>query len=410
MEFFSRIGDFFTQGLRRVFGYQQTSPHIDANTAEPVTFDSAMQISTVWACVKLLSETISSLPLTIYKVNENGRKKDKNHPLTLLFDRKPNRYQTKVEFFETVILNLVTSGNAYCYIERLGDRIVSIMPLMSAQMEVELLRNGSIVYKYTQGEEISIFAESSIWHIKLLGNGITGLSPLAYQRKTLGIAQASETAVTNILKNGGRRSGVLKLDKWVTQEQRNILKESYKNLAEGGERLMILEGGADFDPIALSPQDIELLESRKFQIGEICKWYGIPSIMINDTSSSTVWGSGIEQIVQGFYKLSLRPLMEKIEASIICNLMTANEGSSREVEFDFEALTRSDMKSRYESYRIGIYGGFLTPNEVRLQEGKEPKVGGDELFMQGANMAIEDIVNQPLREGLGTNGNQNTTN
>jgi len=393
MDFFAKIGSWFSSGLRRMVGMQYNAPAMNGETAEPVNFDSAMQITTVWACVKLLAETVSSLPLTIYKVTENGRKVDENHPLSLLFSRKPNRYQTRVEFFESVILNLVTSGNGFCLIDRLGDRITSLMPLMSAQMEVELLRNGSIVYKYTSGEETTIYPESRIWHLKLMGNGIVGMSPLDYQRKSLGIAQATESAVTKVFKNGGKRSGVFKIDKWVTPDQRQILRESYNTLVEGDERLLILEGGTTFDPISLSPQDIELLESRKFQIGELCRAFGVPSIMINDTSSSTVWGSGISQIVEGFYKLTLRPLMEKIEASIMCNLMTASEASRREVVFDFNALTRSDLKTRMETYRIGVYAGVFSVNECRLQEGLSTVPYGDVLITQGANVSLEAVAN-----------------
>jgi HK97 family phage portal protein len=194
------------------------------------------------------------------------------------------------------------------------------------------------------------------------------------------------------------------MDKFLTQEQRDLVRSKFYNLSAGSEeRLMVLEGGMKFDAISLSPQDIELLASRQFQISEICRWYGVPSVMINDTSSSTVWGSGIEQIVSGFYKLTLRPLMEKIEASILINLMNPNDAQRHEVEFDFNALTRSDLKTRFDSYRVGIYGGFMTPNEARRLEGMPDEDGGDSLYMQGANMKLTDIETNPLGA---TNGNQ----
>lgn len=411
MNIFTRIGSWMQMGLRRIVGIQYAEPTAyTEQSAAPVSFDSAMQLSAVWACVKLIAETVSSLPLTIYKIDEKGRKVAKNHPLSIVFSGKVNRYQTKVEFFETLLLNLLTSGNAYCYIQRVGDRIVGLLPLMSADMEVTLMPNGSVVYEYTTGEGVTVYSESSIWHVKLMGNGIIGLSPLAYQRNTLGIAQSAENAVTKIYRNGSKPSGVLTVDKFLTDEQREIVRSKFYSLAAGQEdRLMVLEGGMKFDAISLSPQDIELLASRQFQISEICRWYGVPSVMINDTSNATVWGSGIEQIVSGFYKLTLRPLMEKIEASILANLMTVTEASKYEVEFDFNALTRSDLKTRYDSYRIGIYGGFLKPNEARRMEGMEDADGGDSLYMQGANMKItdieeneQDLTNNPVG---GTNGN-----
>jgi HK97 family phage portal protein len=405
MNFFTRIGSWMQEGLRRIVGVQYGIPSAyTEQSASPVTFDSAMQLSSVWACVKLISETVSSLPLTVYKLTPTGRKIDANHPLTLLFNGKVNRYQTKIEFFETVLLNLLTSGNSYCYVQKIGDRIVGLLPLMSADMTPTLLNDGSMVYEYATDTGVNVYAENNIWHLKLMGNGVIGLSPLAYQRNTLGIAQAAESAVTNIYRNGAKPSGVLSMDKFLTPEQRDIVRSKFYNLAAGSEeRLMVLEGGMKFDAISLSPQDIELLASRQFQISEICRWYGVPSVMINDTSSSTVWGSGIEQIVSGFYKLTLRPLMEKIEASILINLMNPNDAQRHEVEFDFNALTRSDLKTRFDSYRVGIYGGFMTPNEARRLEGMPDEDGGDSLYMQGANMKLTDIETNPLGA---TNGNQ----
>lgn len=406
MNTFTRIGSWFQEGLRRLLGVQYGTPSAyNEQSASPVTFDTALQLSAVWACVKLISETIASLPLTVYKLDETGRKIAKNHPLTLLFNGKVNRYQTKVEFFETVILNLITTGNAYCYIQRVGDRIVGLLPLMSADMTVTLMPDSSILYEYQNETNVDVYSEKSIWHLKLMGNGVIGLSPLAYQRNTLGIAQAAESAVTKIYRNGAKPSGVLSMDKFMTTEQRDLMRQKFYSLSAGQEdRLMVLEGGMKFDAISLSPQDIELLSSRQFQISEICRWYGVPSVMVNDTSSTTVWGSGIEQIVSGFYKLTLRPLMEKIEASILANLMSVGDASRYEIEFDFNALTRSDLKTRYDSYRIGIYGGFLTPNEARKMEGMPNEDGGDSLYMQGANIKLTDIQNNNPQGDA--NGNQ----
>lgn len=388
---FYAIGSWVMGGLRRLFGLQYASPGGYASeAASTVNFDTAMQLSGVWSCVKLLSETVASLPLTIYKTNENGRKLAETHPLSILFSGKVNRYQTKVEFFETVILNLVMQGNAYCRIIRLGDRIVSLMPLMSAQVEVTLLNDGAVVYQYTNGTDVSVYSSESIWHLKLMGNGVIGMSPLAYQRNTLGIALAAEGAVTKIYSNGAKPSGVLTVDKFLTPQQRQEIRNNFSTMTEGtDDRLLTLEGGMKFEAVSMSPQDIELLSSRKWQLSEICRWYGVPSVLVNDNNGTTTWGSGIEQIVSGFYKLTLRPLLEKIEASIVVNLMTPSERSRMSAEFDFDALLRSDMKARFEAYRVGIQGGFVMPNEAREWENLAPQPGGEKLYMQGATVPIE---------------------
>jgi HK97 family phage portal protein len=395
MTIFTRIGSWMQSGLRRFLGIQYPGPNEYAeSSAAPVTFESAMQLSAVWACVKLIAETVSSLPITVYKVTENGRKVAENHYLSVLFRGKVNRYQTRIEFFETVLLNLITSGNAYCLKQKFGDRIVGLLPLMSAQMEVMLMPDGSVTYHYYQEGGVTVFSSESIWHLKLMGNGIIGMSPLDYQRNTLGIAQAAESAVSKIYRNGGKPSGVLSVDKFLSAEQRELIRSKYYTLAEtNSDRFMILEGGLTFKSVSLSPQDIELLESRRFQISEICRWYGVPSVMINDTSGSTVWGSGITQIVDGFYKLNLRPLLEKIEASIVVNLMTSVDAAKHEVEFDFNALTRASLKERMESYRIAVHGGVFTPNECRREEGKPDLPGGDQLYMQGATVPIDQLDN-----------------
>ena len=395
MSIFYSFSNWIMGGLRRSKGIQYSTPSTYADeAASTVTYDSAMQLSAVWACVKLLSETVASLPLTVYKTAENGRKPHETHALSILFSGKVNRYQTKVEFFETVLLNLVTHGNAYCVITRSGDRIVSLLPIMSAQVEPMMLDDGSMVYNYTNDSGVAVFAAQNIWHLKLMGNGTVGMSSLAYQRNSLGIAQAAEGAVTKIYRNGAKPSGVLSIDRLLKPEQRDQIRANFGSLTTSNDdRLMVLEAGMKFESVSLSPQDIELLSSRKFQISEICRWYGVPSVMVNDNNGTSVWGSGIEQVMQGFYKLTLRPLLEKIEASIMVNLLTPAERSRMEVAFDFDALLRADLKSRYESYRLGITNGLMTPNEARASEHMPSIEGGDLLYMQGAMAPVINLAN-----------------
>jgi HK97 family phage portal protein len=390
---FYNFGSWVMGGLRRMLGIQYNAPQYYEEAASPVTFDSAMQLSAVWACVKILAETPASLPLHFYRRTESGRVPDMDHSLAMLFAGKVNRYQNAVEFWETVILNLLVHGNAYCQIERRGRSIISLTPLMSAQVEVRLLSDGALTYQYTdENLGLSVYSERSIWHLKLMGNCITGLSPLAYQRNTLGIAQAAEKAVSNIYRNGAKPSGILKLDRLLTKPQREEVREAFASLTTGNNnRLMVLEKGTDFQSISLSPQDIELLSSRKFQISEICRWYGVPSVLVNDNNGTSTWGSGIEQIMQGFYKLTLRPLLEKIEASIMVNLLDPRERAGMEVEFDLNALLRSDMRTMVESYKSAVNGSLMTPNEARKELNLQPVNAGDQLFLQGAMVPIDQL-------------------
>lgn len=381
-------------GTRRTAGIQHPGPGgYAAPSAVTVTEDTAMQISAVWACVRLLSETVASLPIHVYRKTPNGRVRDDEHWFNVLM-KKPNRYQTRIEFFETLMLNLALHGNAYCKKTVLAGRVRSLMPIMSAQVETRLLPDGDVVHVYTNDDNTLVMAGESIWHVKLYGNGIIGKSPLAFGRNLLGIAQASEQAMTKIYQNGGKRSGVLSLDRLLNADQRKAIRENFAGLTTGDDsRLLVLEMGMKFDPISMSPQDIELLASRRFQIEEICRWFGVPSVLVNDTQGSTTWGSGIEQLVAGFYKLNLRPYLERLEASIQTHLWT-EEDDGYEIEFDFEGLLRSDLKSRLEGYRTAIAGSILTPNEVRQLEGWQGMPGGDSLLSQVNMSPIERLGQQ----------------
>ena len=402
MAFWQNLFSWFGGSTQRTEGIQITGPGAYSDEAAvSVTEDSAMQTSAVWACVKLLSETVASLPVAVYKKTPTGRERDDEFWLARLMARKPNRYQTRVEFFETIMLNLTLHGNAYCKIIKTNGVIRSLMPIMSSQVTPALLNDGSVVYEYLNDGGVEIYSSESIWHIKLYGNGIIGKSPLAFGRNMIGIAQAAEKTVTKVYQNGGKRSGVLSIDRLLTPEQRDAVRANFSTLTTGtSERLLVLENGMKFDPVSMSPQDIELLASRKFQLEEICRWFGVPSVLVNDTSGSTTWGSGVEQLVSGFYKLNLRPYLERIENSVSCNLLTEAESKTHEFEFDFEGLLRSDFKSRLEAYRTAVAGTIMTPNEVRKIEGLPTVEGGDMLLSQ-VNMApIDKLGTQIAVQGV----------
>ena len=391
MAFWSNIYNWFGGGTTRREGLQIIGPTVyDEPSAVSVTEETALQVSGVWACVKLISETIASLPTNVYRKTPQGRQLANDFWFAKLMNRKPNKYQTKVEFWETMVLNLVLYGNCYARVVRNGGMITSLLPLMSSQMEVSLAKDGSVLYQYTDGTDVNVYSAQSIWHVKLFGNGVIGKSPLAFGRNMIGIGQAADTTVSRIYTNGGKRSGVLSLDKLLTPEQRAQLRENFSTLSTGtDDRLLVLEMGMKFDAISMSPQDIELLASRKFQLEEICRWFGVPSVLVNDTSGSTTWGSGVEQLVNGFYKLNLRPYLERFESSVSANLLTEAEAAEYDFEFDFEGLLRTDFKSRLEAYRTAVAGTILTPNEARKLEGLESVEGGDKLLSQ-VNMTTID--------------------
>jgi HK97 family phage portal protein len=338
-----------------------------------------MQLSAVFACVRLIAETIAGLPLRFYERSSDGsRVRNEKHPLYRLLSYKPNRYQTRVEFFETIVMQLALHGNAYIHITRNGGVIISLLPLMSVQMAVKLDLQGNVTYEYNDGRNLMVYAQESIWHIKLMGNGLIGMSPLDYARNSIGVAISAEDRVSKMSNNGFKPSGVLMIDKVLKPEQRAAVRASFADLAEGGDdALKVLEAGMTYQQVSMNPKDVQLLETRRFQLEDIARFFGVPSVLINDTSTSTVWGSGVAQIVQGFYKLGLRPYLERIESSLEIWLLPIIERGVTEVEFDFTALLRGDTAARYEAYAKATLNGLKTINECRLEEGDPPVPGGE---------------------------------
>jgi len=370
-------------------------------SAQPVNFDTAMQLSAVWACSRLLAETVAALPLTIKDREGSPLRSD----VADVFSGKVNRYQTRFEFMETMMLNLVMRGNAYALKQYSGPRLVGLLPLMSSQVETRLLEDGSVVHYYYSDAGVTAYSSESVWHVKLFGNGIVGLSPLGYARNTIGIALAGERRISQVFQNGGKPTGVLMIDRTLTDTQRAQVRNEFNELREGNsDRLMVLEANMKYEKVSMSPEDIELLDSRRFSIEDLARFFGVPSVLINDTSGSTTWGSGISELVQGFYKLNLRPYLERFESSITHNLLAPAQRSRSLVEFDFDALLRSDRLARADARQKEINSGQITPNEARAEEGRGPLPGGDELYVNSTMIPLMRARNPVVTPGGGNNG------
>lgn len=398
MSWYNPMSWYGSSGDTRKSGYQNENPSsYQSESAAAVNFDSAMTVSAFWASTRLLTETVSSMPIKCYKRMPDGsRQEDRTYKVWRTLNFQPNRYQTKTEFFESLMLNLVTHGNAYIELKRNARGISSFLPLMSSQMEVKLASSGDIKYEYTDynSQKRPIVAEN-IWHIKLFGNSIVGMSPLGYARQSLGISIAADARVGKLAKNGGKSSGILTIDKVLSPQQRDALRTNMEDIANGdSDSLKILEADMKYQQVSLSPQDMQLLESRRFQVEDIARFMGVPSVLINDTAGSTTWGSGIEQLIKGFHKLNLKPYLERIESSMKRHLLPQEDWDKYDIEFDFDSLLRADRDTRMSANSTAINSGQLTPNEARNSEGLPDKDGGDEIYLNGSlNPSGQDTQN-----------------
>ncbi|WP_299081699.1 phage portal protein [uncultured Paraglaciecola sp.] len=364
-----------------------------------VTEDTALQVSAVWACVKLLSETVAALPLTVKNVDGERRSKDDKSTLSSILTKTPNARQTPIEFRETMMLNLSLHGNAYAMKQRNGGGdVIGLWPLPAQQMKVELMDDGSVVYmlhKTVAGQlDMTAIAAENMLHIKLFGNGVIGLSPLAHARTSIGLELAAEEFASSYYTNAGKPGGILTIDQILTPTQRELLKEKFADLIEGTDnmhKLQVLEAGMKYQQVQLNPEDMQMMETRRFNLEDIARFWGIPSILINDNKDTTSWGSGIEQIIIGWLNTGLGPMLTRWEQSLESALIPSKDRGAVEIRFDIADLLRADTKGRGEFLRSMVSVGLMTRNEGRIKLNLEPVEGGDALTAQINQAPIEQL-------------------
>jgi HK97 family phage portal protein len=224
------------------------------------------------------------------------------------------------------------------------------------------------------------------------------MSRLDYMRSSVGVAISSQNHTEQGYRKSGRRPGVFMIDKLLTQEQREKIRKNYSGLVEGSDDdLLVLEAGAKFEPLSLSPADLQLLDTRKFAVEDIARWFGVSSVMINDTAKTTTWGTGITELIEGFYKFRLRPMLEGLEQAIERRVLTPGQREKYTVEFSLDAILRGSFRDRLEAASTAVNNGLMTRNEYRQLENLPPKDGGDILTVQLALTNLENLSANPNR-------------
>jgi HK97 family phage portal protein len=375
--FATLLAALFGRATFRSDGRQDTGGASGMAAGQIVSADAALKLSAVFACIRLRAQAVGAMPIRIWNINRDGtRTRNTDHWLNTLF-RQPNQYQTRNEFFETVMINFDLHGNFYgLKTERANREVTSIVPIMAHQVEVHAKDDLTTERNYivTRGVKKDDVSQRRMWHVPLMpSTGLVGLSPLQYAARTMGIGIAAEDRVATLAANGFKPTGVLMIDKVLKPEQRTQIRGQFDDLQEGkGDPLKVLEAGMKYQQISMNPKDVQLLETRKFSIEDIARFFDVPSVLINDTSATTVWGSGISEIKEGFYTLALQPVLEKLEASITRWLLLPSERDKIEVEFDFSRFLRGNESTRTSTLVAAISGLLLTIDEARAKEGLPP--------------------------------------
>lgn len=362
--------------------------------------DAALQIDAVWSCIDRRAATIASLPYFVYEQRSDGQKVlARTSRLYKLLHDTPNARMTPFEFWRAMIMSHDLRGNAYARIDRAPDgEAVALWPMPSDQVSMFVLDDGSMAYKYAVDGGVAILAESNVLHLKNLGNGTTGLAKLEFMRGTTDEMAKAQESAAKVFGNGGKPTGVLMVDGEIKPRQRESLRASYAELAFGStSRLAILEANMKYQQLGLSPEDQQLLETRHFGVEQICRWFDVPPILVHH-SNVTAYGSGIEQIIDGWHKLSVRPMLVNIEQAVHKRVMTSKQRARMVAEMNLDALLRGNAKDRAEIAAKKVQNGLATRNEQRQLENEPPLQGGDILTVQ-ANLLPIDMLGKVKSTG-----------
>ena len=369
-----------------------------SSSGKAVTERSAMQMTAVYACVRILSEAIAGLPLHMYRYREDGGKeKAIDHPLYLLLHDEPNPEMSSFVFRETLMTHLLLWGNAYAQIIRNGKgEVVALYPLMPNKMTVSRDDKGQLYYTYQKSQDelpkdnnnTVILKPRDVLHIPGLGfDGLVGYSPIAMAKNAIGLAIATEEYGAKFFANGAAPSGVLEHPGTIKDPSR--VREAWQSQFGGSSnsgKVAVLEEGMKYTPISISPEQAQFLETRKFQINEIARIFRVPPHMVGDLEKSSF--SNIEQQSLEFVKYTLDPWVIRWEQSIQRTLLNPKEKKTYFVKFNVEGLLRGDYQSRMNGYATARQNGWMCANDIRELENLDriPAEEGGDLFLVNGNM------------------------
>lgn len=365
---------------------------------------TAMQMTAVYSCVRILAETVAGLPLHVYQYNESGGKeKYIKHPLYRLLHDEPNPEMTSFAFRETLMSHLLLWGNAYAQVIRNArGEVVALYPLIPGKMTVDRDKSGRLFYLYqrnmedapTLGKDSQVYlAPSDVLHIPGLGfDGLVGYSPIAMAKNAVGLAMATEEYGAKFFANGAAPGGVLEHPGTIKDPQK--VKESWNTAYQGSgnaHRVAVLEEGMKYQPIGISPEQAQFLETRKFQINEIARIFRVPPHMLADLEKSSF--SNIEQQSLEFVKYTLDPWVVRWEQTMCRTLLLESEKPKVFIKFNVDGLLRGDYESRMNGYATARQNGWMSANDIRELENLDRipvELGGDLYLINGAMTKLQD--------------------
>lgn len=374
-----------------------------SSSGKVVTADKAMQLSSVWACVRLLSESISTLPLKVYERQPDGsRKLAQNNAAYQVLCRRPNPEMTPSRFMLMVVASVCLRGNAFVEKLFIGKKLVSLVPLLPQNMVVKRLDTGQLQYTYTENGAKRVIPTDRMMHIRGFGlDGVCGMMPTMAGVDVFGAAMSVDEAAAKIFENGLQSTGFLSSENALTKEQRDRLRQNLQAFigSKNAGKLMVLENKLTYQNVTMNPEAAQLLESRSFSIEEICRWFRVPPYMVGHTTKQSSWASSLEGMNLLFLTHTLRPLLVNIEQEIARCLL--NDDEDLFAEFSVEGLLRADSAGRAAYYTSALQNGWMSRNDVRRLENMSPIEGGDIYTVQLNLTPLKNLeINNPVVQAM----------
>lgn len=363
-----------------------------------VTDDRMLTLSAVWACTRLISETIATLPLSMYERTSAGKRIATQHPLHFIIHDQPNPDSTASVHWEATVAAMMLRGNARAEKLMVGERVVGLMFLDPCRLSISCLSGGRKEYRYTEKDgRQRVIPESRIFNIPGFSlDGKDGVSVIRYAANVFGSALAADRAANSTFAKGLQPTTVWKFPQVLRKEQRDDARTAIETIsgAVNAGKPAILEAGMDVETIGINPDEAQLLESRAFSVEEVCRWFRVPPFMVGHSEKSTSWGTGIEQQMIGFLTFTLAPWLKRIEQAINKDLLTPKDRQRYYAKFNVEGLLRADSAGRAQFYTAMINNGAMTRDQSRELEDWEP---------MGGNAAVLTVQSQivPL-DSIGT--------
>lgn len=359
-------------------------------TGTSVSAMGAMQLTTVFACVRVLSESVGMLPCKLYKQAGNKKEIASSHRLHNILSIAPNDYMTAQEFWELLMVCLCLRGNFYAYKNTFGGEVRELLPIDPSRVKPKINEDWSVSYEVRFKDGVKTLSQNEIWHVRLFSvDGLNGLNPVSFARQAISLGLSTEEHGARLFTNGAVTSGVLRTEQTLTNEAFNRLKTQFHGEHMGianAYKPMILEMGLDWKPISLNAEDSQFLETRRFQRDEICAIYRVPPHLVANIEKASL--NNTETLGAQFMNYSLVPYLTRIESRILVGLLSEKDRKNHYAKFNAGALLRGDTKTRYEQYGKGIQWGILSPNDCRELEDLNPRDGGD-IYLTPMNMTTK---------------------